>query len=216
MKQLELVSFALCPYVQRSVITLKYKKADFKITYIDLKNKPPWFLQISPMGKVPVLRINEDTTIFESAVINEYVDETVGTPLMPRDPLQRAFERSWIAFGSEILMTMYQATLATEQKDVETKLSKLFDDLAKMEPVLKQGPYFRGSQFSLVDTSWAPAFMRMMLSPQIQNHPRWKEIPKVRAWVENILKVPAVQESVSADFADKFRGYAREHKSLLY
>ena len=33
---LHLISFKTCPFVQRAVITLKHKKIDFDITYIDL------------------------------------------------------------------------------------------------------------------------------------------------------------------------------------
>lgn len=66
---IELISFKTCPFVQRSVITLKEKGIDFKTTYIDLAEKPAWFLAISPLGKVPVLKIG-DEVLFESAVIN--------------------------------------------------------------------------------------------------------------------------------------------------
>ena len=70
----ELISFKLCPFVQRSVIVLLEKEAPFDITYIDLSNPPDWFKAISPMGKVPVLKV-DDTVLFESAVIMEYLDE---------------------------------------------------------------------------------------------------------------------------------------------
>lgn len=213
---LELISFALCPYVQRSVITLKYKEAKFKLTYIDLKNKPDWFLKISPLGKVPVLRVNEGTSLFESAVINEYLDETVGKPLMPQDPLQRALERAWIEFGSQLLGTMYVLTLEKDPEQMENKMSKLFEDLAKVEPILKTGPYFRGTEFSLVDTSWAPLFMRLYLSSTIKEDKRWTKMPKVEAWADELLKVQAVRESVTEDFAEKYVSYCREQGSLIY
>lgn len=213
---LELISFALCPYVQRSVITLKHKKADFKLTFIDLANKPQWFLNISPMGKVPVLRVNEKTSVFESAVINEYIDETAGIPLMPKDPLQKALERAWIQFGSEVLMAMYQASMAKDQSEVDMKLTKLFTDLSKVEPILANGPYFRGSEFSLVDTSWAPLFMRLFLSPQVESDSRWNEMPKVRKWAEALMTVPAVQDSVTPDFADQYVAFCKNNGSLLY
>jgi glutathione S-transferase len=213
---LELVSFALCPYVQRSVITLNYKKAQYKVTYIDLKNKPQWFLDISPLGKVPVLRVDNKTTIFESAVINEFIDETVGTPLMPQEPLQRALERAWIQFGSDILMTMYMMTMARDKADLETKMNKFFTDIGKVQTVLKEGPYFRGSQFSLVDTSWAPVFTRAFLSPKIKEDKRWNEMSKIRAWGEALLGMPAVKESVPVDFAEQYVKSARDNGSLLF
>ncbi|MDX5334434.1 MAG: glutathione S-transferase N-terminal domain-containing protein, partial [Gammaproteobacteria bacterium] len=41
---MQLVSFKLCPFVQRSVITLIEKGVDYDITYIDLAEPPDWFL----------------------------------------------------------------------------------------------------------------------------------------------------------------------------
>ena len=98
---IELISFDLCPFVQRSVITLLEKNIPFKRTNIDLANKPDWFLQISPLGKVPVLRINGNI-LFESAVINEYLDEITPPSMHPQDSLQKAVNRAWIEFGSEL------------------------------------------------------------------------------------------------------------------
>ena len=89
----KLASFDVCPYVQRSVITLQEKGVPYEIEYIDLNNKSEWFMQLSPLGKVPILII-EDTVIFESATINEYLDEIApGRKLQPSDPLQRAHNR---------------------------------------------------------------------------------------------------------------------------
>jgi glutathione S-transferase len=48
---------------------------------------------MSPLGKVPVLRADGDTVLFESAVINEYIDETTAAPLQPAVPLLRVQNR---------------------------------------------------------------------------------------------------------------------------
>lgn len=75
MAQLTLVSHHLCPYVQRAAISLMEKGLSFERVTIDLADKPAWFKAISPLGKVPLLRVNEDgdeTVIFESAVILEF------------------------------------------------------------------------------------------------------------------------------------------------
>ena len=36
----QLISFVLCPFAQRSVITLKVRRVPFEIIYIDLQNTP--------------------------------------------------------------------------------------------------------------------------------------------------------------------------------
>ena len=56
---LHLISFKTCPFVQRAVITLKHKNIDFEITYIDLADPPDWFLEMSPLNKVPVLKVDD-------------------------------------------------------------------------------------------------------------------------------------------------------------
>ncbi|MDH3236478.1 MAG: glutathione S-transferase N-terminal domain-containing protein, partial [Alphaproteobacteria bacterium] len=72
---LTLVSHHLCPYVQRAAIALAEKAVEFERIYIDLANKPDWFRALSPLGKVPVLKV-DDRALFESAVILEYLEET--------------------------------------------------------------------------------------------------------------------------------------------
>src|SRR5262252_630081 len=66
MPKLTLVSHDLCPYVQRAVIALAEKGVRFERVYIDLAAKPDWFRAISPLGKVPLLRVGADV-IFQSA-----------------------------------------------------------------------------------------------------------------------------------------------------
>lgn len=55
MQKFTLVSFDICPYVLRAVAFMYHKGLDYKIEYIDIFNKPDWFLKISPFGKVPIL-----------------------------------------------------------------------------------------------------------------------------------------------------------------
>ena len=48
---LTLVSFDLCPYVQRAAIALAEKGVPFERRTVDLANRPDWFKAISPLGK---------------------------------------------------------------------------------------------------------------------------------------------------------------------
>ena len=79
-RALTLISHHLCPYVQRAAIALAEKGIAFERVNIDLAAKPDWFKAVSPLGKVPVLRVSdadgEEASIFESAVILEYLEET--------------------------------------------------------------------------------------------------------------------------------------------
>lgn len=101
-QSLELISFKLCPFVQRAVIVLKEKNIDFTLTYIDVYHPPEWFKAISPFGKVPLLKVN-DAVLFESAVIMEYLDEAYPPQLHPDDLIAKAQQRGWMEMSSELL-----------------------------------------------------------------------------------------------------------------
>lgn len=202
--RLTLISFKLCPFVQRSVITLEEKGAPYEIQYIDLADKPDWFLEISPFGKVPVLRV-EDTVLFESAVINEYLDETLGRRLHPEDPLERAYNRAWIEFCSSLLGDQFRLTLAPDEAKAREFAATLRDKLGRIEAQLGDGPYFRGEVFSLVDTATAPLLQRMHwieeIAPDLEiTAPH----PKIRAWSRALLERPSVQRSTVQDIRELF------------
>ena len=207
---LELISFDLCPYVQRSVITLLEKAMDFKITYIDLANLPDWFRKISPLGKVPVLRVG-DAVIFESAVINEYIDEISPPALHPADPLQKAINRAWIEFASDLLVSQYQMMTATDKAGFDAKSQELKNKLAQIESQLsKAGDYFNGDKFSLVDAAIAPLFMRLTILEQHAPQNKFITTPRLEKWRTALLARPAVQQSVLHNFSDKLLDYLRQ------
>ncbi|SVB10085.1 uncharacterized protein METZ01_LOCUS162939, partial [marine metagenome] len=79
MSSLEIFSSEGCPFAQRSRMVLIEKGVEFSLTEINLGKKPEGWEKISPYGKVPLLR-NDGVTIYESAIINEYLDETFPDP----------------------------------------------------------------------------------------------------------------------------------------
>ena len=127
--QLTLISHHLCPYVQRAAIALAEKGVPFQRVNIDLADKPDWFLRISPLGKVPLLRIPQsgsEAILFESSVICEYLEETErDVRLHPEDPLERAEHRAWMEFGSAILAELWGFETARDPATYETRRQAL-------------------------------------------------------------------------------------------
>ena len=209
---IELISYKLCPYVQRSLITLLHKGAEYRISYIDLADPPAWFAEISPLHKVPLLRVDGEV-LFESAVINEYLDETNGAPLMPSNPLQRARQRGWIEFGSELLGDQWRlSTQSGERYDAarESLLGKLRTLQGQLERDGGDGPFFAGDQLSLVDTAYAPLFMRHALLDGPLALTAAGEFPRLERWSEALLALPEVRQSVVPEFESLFRDYVRD------
>ncbi|UPW17308.1 glutathione S-transferase family protein [Agarivorans sp. TSD2052] len=211
---IELISFKLCPFVQRSVITLLHKGIDFNIQYIDLANKPDWFLALSPLGKVPVLKYGEEV-LFESAVINEFLDEITADSLMPSDPLQKAKDRAWIEYSSQVLMAQYQVSLAKTPADFDTRLLGLNDKLSRLESLTSEHAYFNGANLALVDTALAPLFTRFAAIKQLFAKDLLADFPRLKALGERLLALPAVQKSVVEDFNQLYAEYLRKGESVL-
>ena len=199
----KLISMKTCPFVQRSVITLREKNVDFDIEYIDLGNKPDWFLKISPLGKVPVLQVG-DKVLFESAVINEYLDEVYPPSLHPTDPLDKAQNRSVVEFNSNILMTQYATKLAKTKDAFEEKYQALLAQLNKLEDLLGDNQYLNGDKIHLVDLACAPLLYRALLMEKHFLPEIMKELPRLKAWAERLAVRPSVQNSTVPEFEQLF------------
>ena len=105
MSMLELYSYEACPYAQRTQMALAEKGLEFELIEVDLYDRPSWWADLSPYGKVPLLK-HGDNVIYESAIVNEYLDEVFpDPPLMPEDALGRAQARVWIDYCDSRFMS---------------------------------------------------------------------------------------------------------------
>ena len=119
-----LVSFKTCPWVQRAAIVLREKNIPFEFRHIEPDNRPDWFLAISPHKKVPVLRIDDKVSLFESNAINEYLDETIAPRLHPDDPVERAINRAW----TDYVPTFAEQVTGMAYADDEADYKKCADE----------------------------------------------------------------------------------------
>jgi len=208
MAKLTLISFPTCPYVQRAIIALKEKHVDFDVIYIDLANKPDWFLAISPLGKVPVLKVEwegeKDAVVFESAVILEYIEETASGPkLHPADPLERAQHRSWMEFGSSVLADLWRFNAAKDATELDAARQTLLGKFKRLEDTIAS-PFFAGENFSYVDAVFAPAFRQLDALETVVNTGLVDGLPKVATWRKALAARQSVKEAAPADFIDLY------------
>lgn len=212
--KLHLISHDLCPYVQRAVISLSEKGVEFERTYIDLADKPDWFLAISPLGKTPVLLAN-DIPIFESAVILEYLDETQPNPLHPDNPLERAQHQAWMEFGSATLNDIADFYSATDEKTFVNKTAALRVKFERLENELGTGPYFDGDRFSLVDVVFGPVLRYFDTFDRIGDFGILAGLPKVDDWRHTLSGRPSVAEAVAPDYPDLLERFIERRSSRL-
>ena len=135
-----LVSFKTCPWVQRAAIVLREKKIEFEFRHIEPDNRPDWFLAISPHKKVPVLRIDDKISLFESNAIAEYLDETIQPRLHPEDPIERAINRAWTDYVPTFAESVTGAGYAPTEEGYNKAIEKVPVAFERLEKALeKQG-----------------------------------------------------------------------------
>lgn len=199
---IKLYDFKSSPNSQRVKVVLEEKKLPFEIVPIDLRKgeqKTPEFLKLNPYGKVPVLT-DGDTVLYESCIINEYLDEKYpNPPLMPADLGKRAKARILIDYGLAHLDGPYQKLRQELMKDpkeqsepvIEAAKNDLRKLLQRFENEIGDQPYLLG-EFSLADADLITRFTRLegfgvLPDPSLPRLSKYLERMKERPSVKAIL-----------------------------
>jgi glutathione S-transferase len=195
--------------VQRAVIIMRAKNVEFDVTYINLRDKPKWFLEISPHGKVPVLKVG-DEVLFESNAIAEFLDETVEPRLHPADPIKRARNRAWTDFVPTFSAALGEVTYAKDRVAVAAGVEKLSGPLSRLEDALAterqgSGPYFNGGETSLVDAAYAPFLQRFTICEKVLKTALLDKYPLVKAWAATLLADKRVTSALPDDFPGEYQ-----------
>jgi len=214
MPTLTLISHYLCPYVQRVAISLAEKAVAFDRVYVDLAAKPAWFIADSPLGKTPLLKV-DGAVLFESAVICEYLEDTLPHPLHPADPIERARHRGWMELGSAILGDIWGLETAQDAAGVGRKSEDLRKKLEWLETRLGAGPFFAGSRFHLVDAVFGPVFRYFDVFDELADLGVFTSLPRVSAWRTALAQRPSVRDAVTADYNDRLREFLRKKNAYL-
>ena len=213
--RLTLVSHKLCPYVQRSVIALRELGLEYRRIDVDLGNPPDWFRRISPLGKVPLLLIDDDTVLFESAVIADYVNEIGGGGLLGGTPLERARQRAWIEFASATLNDIGALYNARGEKSYRRVAADLQAKWRQLEDSLGSGPWFSGDDFSLVDAAFGPVFRYFDVFEQLVDDDFLGAYSKISDWRAALAARNSVQNAVSQDYPALLTAFLAERDSQL-
>ncbi|MEJ6006131.1 glutathione S-transferase family protein [Paucibacter sp. AS339] len=213
-----LVSHPLCPYVQRVAIVLAEKGLPFERRDIDLAAKPDWFLRLSPLGKTPVLQVGEDTAIFESAVICEYLEDTALPRLHPANALLRARHRAWMEFGSALLNAIAGFYSAGDEDKLRQSAADIRRRFEQLEAALDSGPFFAGADFSIVDAVFGPMFRYFEVFDELEGAADfgfWSGLPKLQLWRAQLAQRPSVLAAVGPNYRQRLRSFLLARGSAL-
>ncbi|MDO6764178.1 glutathione S-transferase family protein [Agarivorans sp. 1_MG-2023] len=205
---IKIVSFKICPFVQRVTAALETKKIPYEIEYISLKDKPQWFLDMSPNGQVPVLITENNTALFESDAIIEYIEDEFGPIEADVTNEQRAMDRAWSYLGSKHYLAQCGTMSSKDKATFEERTEKLFKAFVKVEAQLSGTTmFFKSNQQSNVDIAWLPLLHRANIVKQHTGFDFLCGLPKTQAWQNNVLATGLADKTVSDDFEALFTDF---------
>jgi glutathione S-transferase len=192
MSTVELFSYEACPFAQRTRMVLIEKGIAFELTEIDLGARPSWFLEVSPYGKVPLLR-HDGRLVYESAIINQYLDEVFPQPpLMPADAYARAQVRIWMDYCETRYLPAAHRLMAERDQP-----GKLAENRAKLTEVMRfmeheglrklsDGPYWMGAAPTLVDFQFVPFLERFAVYEELAGAAWPEDCERLRRWYDTM------------------------------
>jgi len=213
-----LVSFKTCPWVQRAAIVLREKRTDFEFRHIDPDNRPDWFLAISPHKKVPVLRIDDRASLFESNAIAEYLDETIAPRLHPEDPIERAMNRAWTDYVPSFAEAVTATAYADSEADYHKAAARIPGPFERLERALERqgdGPFFNGAKYSLVDAAYAPFLQRYFFLDRVKPLGHMEKFPRLAAWGRALVARPSTHSFPEAEFEAMYRENLQRRKKWV-
>ena len=212
---MKVVSFKICPFVQRVTALLEAKSIDYKLEFISLRDKPPWFLDISPNGQVPLLITDDGTVLFESDAIVEYIEDAY-PPFQPDlSPEDEAQNRAWSYLASKNYLVQCSAQRSPDEIVLQDRDAKLGKALDRIESWLGDTPFFGGDTIGMVDIAWLTLLHRAHIIERRSCYDFIGDRPKLKAWQANLLTTGLAEMSVPADFEQAFSNFYLSDQTYL-
>lgn len=198
------------PFGWKVRLVLVEKNVPHEIVVPDNKAEDPAFLKLNPYRLTPVLELPDGRSIYESTVINEYLEETFPSPpMLPKDPYERARIRmledttdqylyaairelrmAQFEYAPPYLVRKHQDEI--EPKQLEAARLKVHQQLARLEAELHGRTFFGGDLFSLADVGLVPSLTASLPLLSILPDDRY---PRIAAWSARVASRPSYAAS---------------------
>jgi len=199
---MKLIASLTSPYVRKVRIVLAEKKIDY-----DLVLDSPWepgnkVATMNPLGKVPVLILDDDSALYDSRVIAEYLDTVApNNRLIPASGRERISVKRWEALADGILDAAVAAFLEGRRPDGERSPSwiarqrdKIDLALQAMSDELGEQPWCHGPSLTLADIAVGCALG--YLSFRLGDIPWAERHPNLAVLYEKLMQRAAFTDTV--------------------
>jgi len=199
---IKLYDYLSCPYGQKVRIVLAEKALTYDLVAVDLaqhENRKPEFVRLNPFARVPVL-VDDDTTVYDSTVINEYIeDEYPEPPVLPAigSSAMRARARLFEDFADTSFTPQVGQLIAEVSKPDgdrdQARVQRLHQAVERVLDYLNhelQGNNYLAGEFSVADIGFAP---RMLILGEIGIDVLGNNRGNVDAWIKRMLERPSIR-----------------------
>lgn len=205
------------PYATRVRTVIRKKGLEVEISVPDQALRTEEFIAHFPLGKIPVLELDDGSQLPDSWVIMEYLDAVGdGLPLSPSGTLERAHMQLLTRYADTYLSpgglfplfnVVTQGRIAEGAKQ---ELAALDNELARLERLLKMLPAFESRALNLGDMALVPHLdFVMMLTPLFGRTDPLADYPRVAEWLQWAKSDAAVARSAQ-EMAEAVAGFFAE------
>ncbi len=158
---MKLIASLTSPYVRKVRIVMADKKLDYELQLENVWAPDTKAAQYNPLGKVPCLINDDDTPLYDSRVIVEYLDTlSPVSHLIPKTGRERAIVKCWEALADGtldaaiiIVKELQRPAEQQSQEWIDRQYGKIHAALAAMENDLGTQSYCMGVGYSLADVA---------------------------------------------------------------
>lgn len=156
---MKLVGSYTSPYVRKTRVVLAEKKIDCEFVIDSPWTDSSGVPDLNPLGKIPVLVLDDDTRLFDSRVIVEYLDGVApNNKLLPAPARERALVKRWEALADGLIDAAVAILLEGRRADGERSEGwiarqqlKIERALAALAADLGDDAWCHGTAISLAD-----------------------------------------------------------------
>ncbi|WP_374683245.1 glutathione S-transferase [Accumulibacter sp.] len=202
---MKLIGSLTSPYVRKARVVLAEKKIDYEFELDSPWTPATQVANVNPLGKIPVLLLDDNTSLFDSRVIVEYLDNVApNNKLMPSQNRERIEVKRWEALADGVCdaaaLTFLEKKRPAAQQGadwISRQEEKIARSLEFMADELGDKAFCMGMHFSLADVAVGCALGYLAFRfPDIN----WQEQhPKLGRLYDKLLARSAFAETVPHD-----------------
>ena len=209
---MKLYGFTRSPFTRKVRILLSEKNISYDWVEYQHRHEDPRYVIMNPYKTVPILELDSGACLYESTVINEYLEDAYPEPpLRLRDPEGNAIVRLWEDFADShlaatllgVVRDRFEFTregpkprdpVSVDPQAAREHRSALEEELDRLEKRLQGRDYITGpgrGVYTLADIALVPPLLgttaRLDFSVTVNR-------PNLNSWVERVRTRPSVRE----------------------